>query len=143
MLGCPKFPLPLDEGIERVANIIAKATDNKSAGVGFSEVMSGFIHVGHDVGDFNDAANLARSRSESARFFLTVTSWDTAECKFGTNNVDCATLTHKSGQQQPPPSQPDWNVLLQRAWRDIHHPPRHLPTLQPGPPRTRHYEPDV
>lgn len=83
MFGCPKFPLPRDEGIERVANIIAKATDNKSAGLGFSELMSGFIHVGHDVVDFNDAANLARSRSESARFFLTLMSWDTTERKFG------------------------------------------------------------
>lgn len=39
------------------------------------------IHAGRDVKDFDIAASLARSRCESARFFLTVKSWDIDECK--------------------------------------------------------------
>jgi hypothetical protein len=81
MFGNPSFPLPGDAGIEKLVRTIAKANENGDAGIGFSEVMSGFIHAGRDVGDFETAAKFARSRCESARFFLSVKSWDTAECK--------------------------------------------------------------
>lgn len=81
MFGNPSFPLPGDPGIEKLVRTIARANENGDAGIGFSEVMSGFIHAGRDIGDFETAAKFARSRCESARFFLSVKSWDTAECK--------------------------------------------------------------
>lgn len=80
MFGKPKYPLPRDEGIEKLSTAMVKAGDNGNAGIGFSEVMAGFIHAGPDVGDFHVATDLARSRCESARFFLSVKSWDITEC---------------------------------------------------------------
>jgi hypothetical protein len=82
MFGKPRFPLPIDESINLLEEAIEKSIENKIPGVGFSEVMTGFIHVGRDVTDFEIATKLARSCCESARFFLTVKSWDTAECEF-------------------------------------------------------------
>jgi hypothetical protein len=44
--------------------------------------MSGFIHTGdNDVGDFELATKIAESNCEAARFFLSVKSWDTEDCK--------------------------------------------------------------
>lgn len=81
VFGKPAHPYPRDPNMYKLANAIDKADNNQDAGIGFSEVMSGFIHAGSDVGDFDVAAKLARSRLESARFFLTVKSWDTDERK--------------------------------------------------------------
>ncbi|KAJ3455563.1 hypothetical protein MRS44_017045 [Fusarium solani] len=91
MFGSRSFPLPGDAGIEKLACTIAKANENGDAGIGFSEVMSGFIHAGRDIGDFETAAKFARSRCESARFFLSVKSWDTAELV--NNSLHPANLT--------------------------------------------------
>ncbi|POR32224.1 Glucose-methanol-choline oxidoreductase [Tolypocladium paradoxum] len=96
MFGSPAFPLPGDAGIQTLTDTISKAKENGYAGVGFSEVMSGFIHAGRDVGDFETAANLARSRCESARFFLSVKSWDTAECKYIICNADTSEVVNNS-----------------------------------------------
>lgn len=82
MFGSPKFRLPRDDGIEKLSNTIAQTQDNRTSGVGFSEVMAGFIHAGRDVGDFDIATKLARSQCESARFFLSVKSWDTSEREY-------------------------------------------------------------
>jgi hypothetical protein len=60
---------------------MTKASDNGNSGVSFSEVMAGSIHAGPDVGDFKVATDLGRSRCESARFFLSVKSWDITECE--------------------------------------------------------------
>jgi len=84
LFGKPKFPLPPDADVERLEKIIAKAAENQDAGVGFSEVMSGFIHVGPDLKDFTASENFARSRCEAARFFLSAKSWNTGECKYYT-----------------------------------------------------------
>ncbi|KAL2126285.1 hypothetical protein VTI74DRAFT_1264 [Chaetomium olivicolor] len=82
LFGNPKFPVTTneqDESIDRLANVIAKATDSAKSGVEFTEVMSGFIHAGGEVEDFEDAAKMARSQGEAAHFFLTVKSWDVSE----------------------------------------------------------------
>ncbi|KAH6855060.1 hypothetical protein B0I37DRAFT_363801 [Chaetomium sp. MPI-CAGE-AT-0009] len=81
LLGSPEFlyPWARDEGVERLAKTIAGSADSLKPGIEFSEIMSGFIHAGPEVDDFEVAARLARGCSEAARFFLTVKSWDTAE----------------------------------------------------------------
>ena len=72
----------------RDTKIISEATDlvkttreAKVNGFGFSEVMSGYIHVGKGlegdkVEDFDTAARTARGLCEEARFFLSVKAWD-------------------------------------------------------------------
>lgn len=59
--------------------MMLRATETNAISLSFSEVMTGFIHTGHDIKDFETAANLARSRCESARLFLTINSWDTTD----------------------------------------------------------------
>jgi hypothetical protein len=73
----------LDEvGLEATGKLIAKAKDDKISGIGFTEVMSGFIHIGDDdVGDFELATRIAESNCEAARFFLSVKSWNTEDSK--------------------------------------------------------------
>lgn len=94
MFGSPKFPLPRDDAMVKLAATMAKAEGNFNSGVGFSEVMSGFIHAGPDVGDFHVANDLGRSRCESARFFLSVRSWDVTERTSNPNQpLVCAILT--------------------------------------------------
>jgi hypothetical protein len=81
MFGRPAHPLPKLPEIESLEATIARAAKSDTAGVIFSEVMSGFIYSGSDVKNFEVATNLARGRCESARFFLSTRSWDTADCK--------------------------------------------------------------
>ncbi|KAF5009908.1 hypothetical protein FDECE_3893 [Fusarium decemcellulare] len=79
MFGKPAHPYPREPEHEKLAWTIAKSADNGDAGIGFSEVMSGYIHASGQVADFEVAAKLARTRCEAARFFLTVKSWDIDE----------------------------------------------------------------
>jgi len=65
------------------ATELVKATRvAKANGFGFSEVMSGYIHIGEGiegdkVEDYETAARTARGLCEEARFFLSVKAWDT------------------------------------------------------------------
>jgi choline dehydrogenase-like flavoprotein len=65
------------------ATDLVKATRAaKANGFGFSEVMSGYIHVGKGlegdkIEDYQTAARTARGLCEEARFFLSVKAWDT------------------------------------------------------------------
>ena len=65
------------------ATELVKSTRAAQAnGFGFSEVMSGYIHVGDGVEgdkieDYQTAARTARGLCEEARFFLSVKAWDT------------------------------------------------------------------
>lgn len=68
--------------ISSASDVINTAQRMNDAGFGFTEVMSGFIH--HDQGlkedtpqSYDLAARVAESRCESARFFLSVQSFDT------------------------------------------------------------------
>lgn len=70
------------EELVKATALIKEAKAAKVSGFGFSEVMSGFIHIGanqaHDKkSDFETAAKTARGFCEAARFFLSVKSWDT------------------------------------------------------------------
>jgi choline dehydrogenase-like flavoprotein len=76
---------PSRQDTERIAEAekIVKATrEAHVSGFGFSEVMSGYIHVGAGldrdaIEDYETAAKTARGLCEEARFFLSVKAWDT------------------------------------------------------------------
>lgn len=87
MFGSPAFSLPRDKPMAALMEKIVKSNANQNPGVEFAEVMTGFIHVGDNVDDFDIATELARSRGESARFFLNVKSWDTSERKYDESHV--------------------------------------------------------
>ena len=70
-----------DEDLEATERLIVQAKGDKTSGIGFTEVMSGFIHVGNEIEDFDLATKVARSNCEAARFFLSVKSWNTEDCK--------------------------------------------------------------
>lgn len=63
-------------------NTLLESEREKYRTLGFSEVMSGFIHAGPDVGEFEAATKLARSQCEAARVFLDVKSWNVPQSKY-------------------------------------------------------------
>ncbi|KAF4120343.1 Choline dehydrogenase or related flavoprotein [Geosmithia morbida] len=73
----PAYTVPRDAASDALAVKIAACAESKSAGISFSEIMTGFIHIGPDLGDFGAATQLARRQEESARVVLTIRSWDT------------------------------------------------------------------
>ena len=81
LFGKPGFPVLDNTDLKATEEMISDAVDNQTSGIGFTEVMSGFIHIGDDVEDFEIATKIARSGCEAARFFLSVKSWNTKNCK--------------------------------------------------------------
>ncbi|GAB1314406.1 Cholesterol oxidase [Madurella fahalii] len=70
------------ESISVAKTVIRNARELKASGIGFTEVMSGFIHYDRDLTEDNQetyelAHRVAKSLCESARFFLSVQSFDT------------------------------------------------------------------
>lgn len=68
-------------------SLVAATRADQSNGFGFSEVMSGFVHVGEGIEgekteDYETAAQTAKGLCQAARFFLSVKAWDTAKSKF-------------------------------------------------------------
>jgi hypothetical protein len=80
LFGKPRYPVLHDIDLENTRKAIDAAKDNQTSGIGFTEVMSGFIHIGHDVEDFEFATKIARSECKAAKFFLSVKSWNTEAC---------------------------------------------------------------
>ncbi|KAH7143579.1 hypothetical protein EDB81DRAFT_947639 [Dactylonectria macrodidyma] len=72
----PQFPFDEDLTVKVIQDKITQASDNQSAGIGFTEIMAGYIHTGDDIDDFEIATRAAKGRCESARFFLSVRTWD-------------------------------------------------------------------
>ena len=71
----PAFPMLHDKSSEDLVGI-RNASSDKSDGIGFTEVMSGFVHIGDDFKDYEVAQRIARGRCESARLFLSIHSRD-------------------------------------------------------------------
>ncbi|CZR65496.1 related to cholesterol oxidase precursor [Phialocephala subalpina] len=68
--------------ISEATDWIKTTRENKASGFGFSEVMSGYIHIGDGIKgdkleDYETAAKTAKGLCEEARFFLSVKAWDT------------------------------------------------------------------
>jgi choline dehydrogenase-like flavoprotein len=79
-------------GIAAAKGLVNKMQASKAKGFGFSEVMSGYIHVGggiqgDKIEDYETAAKTARGLCEEARFFLSVQAWntDTSKSKFASS----------------------------------------------------------
>jgi choline dehydrogenase-like flavoprotein len=67
--------------IKTATELVDSTRAMKSNGFGFSEVMSGYIHIGEGIQgdkltDYETAAKTARGLCEEARFFLSVKAWD-------------------------------------------------------------------
>lgn len=78
----PAYPLRSDSELIKAENLINETKAARVAGIGFLEVMSGFIHIGDfeptsKKEDFEVARGQARGLSESARFILSVKAWNT------------------------------------------------------------------
>lgn len=72
--------------ITEAASLVEQTLSAKADRFGFSEVMSGYIHVGEGIEgdkieDFQTAAKTAKGLCEEARFFLSVKAWDTRASK--------------------------------------------------------------
>lgn len=93
MFGSPAYPLPRDDLATTLANTMLESESNKNQTLGFSEVMSGFIHAGPDIGNFEAATKLAQSRCEAARVFLDVKSWDVTKSEYFSGFDDLIYLT--------------------------------------------------
>ncbi|KAK3325424.1 hypothetical protein B0H66DRAFT_123518 [Apodospora peruviana] len=70
------------ESLVEAHSVIQTACDIKAAGLGFTEVMSGFVHFNSNLKEDNRATyelayRTAKSLCESARFFLSVQSFNT------------------------------------------------------------------
>jgi choline dehydrogenase-like flavoprotein len=68
--------------ITEATDLVRATRAAKANGFGFSEVMSGYIHIGDGlegdkIEDYQTAAKTARGLCEEARFFLSVKAWDT------------------------------------------------------------------
>lgn len=68
--------------IQEAYDLVNATRAAKATGFGFSEVMSGYIHVGDGIEgdkqeDYETAAKTAKGLCEEARFFLSVKAWDT------------------------------------------------------------------
>jgi choline dehydrogenase-like flavoprotein len=73
--------------IATAKKLVEETMARKANGFGFSEVMSGYVHIGDGVEgdkpeDFETAAKTARGLCEESRFFLSVQTFDTATSKF-------------------------------------------------------------
>ena len=55
--------------------------ENGAHGFSFTEIMSGFIHVGGEMESYEVAERVARGRSESARVFLSVKTENVQQSK--------------------------------------------------------------
>ncbi|KAL2068473.1 hypothetical protein VTL71DRAFT_16571 [Oculimacula yallundae] len=69
-------------GLRDATSLVRSTREAKANGFGFSEVMSGYIHVGEGIEgdkieDFETAAKIAKGLCEEARFFLSVKAWNT------------------------------------------------------------------
>lgn len=69
-------------GLREATSLVTKTREAQSNGFGFSEVMSGYVHVGEGIEgckieDYQTAAKTAKGLCEEARFFLSVKAWNT------------------------------------------------------------------
>jgi hypothetical protein len=55
--------------------------------------MSEFLHIGNEVEDTGMATKIAQSQGETAKFFLSIKSWNIKDHKFNlTGTFSCAGL---------------------------------------------------
>jgi hypothetical protein len=77
LFGKPAHLYPHKSSVKAVEDLIDLSNTSQTSGVGFTEVMSGYINIGDNVKDFTIATKIAKGRCGAARFFLSVKSWNT------------------------------------------------------------------
>ena len=73
--GEPEHPRP-DVHVNKSAEFVRQALIAKKHSLEFTEIMTGHIHIGSNVEDFELAERVARGNCEEARFFLSVHAYD-------------------------------------------------------------------
>ncbi|KZV89714.1 FAD/NAD(P)-binding domain-containing protein [Exidia glandulosa HHB12029] len=74
LFGSPQFPVQPKDDVTEAALIRARKTGQ--VGIGFTEIMNGFVHVGGEIESFGVAASQARADLQDAQFFLSVNAFD-------------------------------------------------------------------
>ncbi|TVY17726.1 Cholesterol oxidase [Lachnellula arida] len=103
--------------IAAAIELVDETRASKANGFGFSEVMSGYIHIGdgiqgEKIENYETAAKTARGLCEEARFFLSVQAWDTDMTVYRADHKAMLTGTFTCG------SLPGSPFLVQRG--DFH-----------------------
>jgi hypothetical protein len=91
LFGAPNKTMTPDISVMKAENLISETSLARSSGFGFSEVMSGFIHVdngliGDKKEDYESAANTGKALCEAARLFLSIKAWNTETSKYCKTN---------------------------------------------------------
>ena len=86
-----------DKGLLDAEALVAQSCRSESGGIGFSEVMEGFIHIGPDIKDFQSATRFAKGANHSASFFLSVRSWNLDDLINGKEHEGMLTGTFSHG----------------------------------------------
>lgn len=73
-----------DQSLSLACEVVREAKENNADGLGFTEIMEGFVHYGTRLKDdtvdtYKLAHRIAESRCENARFFLSVHAFDVDE----------------------------------------------------------------
>lgn len=63
--------------LDVASKLIQTSISTKAQGIGFTELMSGFINTKDEVDDFDIAYDSAMAAGSTARFFLSCRSWNT------------------------------------------------------------------
>ncbi|KAB2576368.1 Cholesterol oxidase [Lasiodiplodia theobromae] len=91
LFGEPKTALPMTPDIQDADRLIQ--SNSTGAGVRFTEIMEGHIHIGEDIGDFQAAERVAKGRSSAARFYLSVDAFNVNDLIQHPNHAALATGT--------------------------------------------------
>lgn len=78
LFGEPKTCFPMTRDMQETDELIQCTTTG--AGVRFTEILEGHIHVGEDIGDFQTAERVAKGRSSAARLYLSVDAYHVPSC---------------------------------------------------------------
>jgi hypothetical protein len=77
LFGHPEFPIPRrTQSGNKDAEFVRMALRSQKAGLEFTEIMTGHIHIGNDISEFDVAERIARGHCQEARFFLSVHAYD-------------------------------------------------------------------
>jgi len=69
----------------------------KTGGARFTEMMDGYLYIGDDIEDFNDAYNTAKGIDSAAKFYLSCDIWDVGALKSKDNHAAMLTGTFCCG----------------------------------------------
>ena len=104
LFGNPAYPYPFPrkagafDAFKATQRLIDDAEAAESEGFEFSEVMSGYIHIGNDIDDFECARRAARGACEAARFFLSMHTWDIETSRPSQNQERISEANPRSGK---------------------------------------------